>query len=205
MLTSISPIYIIDFLNVFSDFREIKYKSSNIDFHSVKHENKEQDTIDFFLVFFTKYISYIGISKKSNFIFVLKKITNYDNVLYKIIRLYKEINIRFVVIESKYNIDVLDKNKDDFLCQYIFSFLIHNNDNCVLISNDKYRDRSIYVKKFQENTIDTSIHVIKQNIKLNTVEHDTKSICFNKNICMDIITKIYKRMTIPKNKLKNIL
>lgn len=200
-----SPIYIIDFLNVFSDFREIKYSKNNIDFHSVKHLNKEQDTLDFFLVFFTKYINYIGINKKANFIFVLKKITNYDNILYKIINLYKEINMRFIIIESKYNIEILDKNKDDFLCQYIFSFLIYNNDNCTLISNDKYRDRNIYVKQFQESIIDTSIHVIKKNLKSNKIEHDTKIISFQENICTDIINKVYKRTTIPKNKLKNIL
>ena len=38
-----TPVYIIDFLNIFSDFREIKYKKENIDFHSTKHLNKEQE------------------------------------------------------------------------------------------------------------------------------------------------------------------
>ena len=51
-----SNVYIVDFLNIFSDFREIKYKKDNIDFHSVKHCNKEQDTYDFFKLFFSKYI-----------------------------------------------------------------------------------------------------------------------------------------------------
>ena len=45
--------YIIDFLNIFSDYREIIYKKKNIDFHSVKHNNKEQDTIGFFKLFFS--------------------------------------------------------------------------------------------------------------------------------------------------------
>ena len=85
-----SPVYVIDFLNIFSDFREIKYKMSNIDFHEVKHTNKEKDSYDFFNIFFTKYIEYTGISKLSNFIFVLKKISNYDNILYSVLELYKD-------------------------------------------------------------------------------------------------------------------
>lgn len=198
-----SPIYIIDFLNIFSDFREIKYKKYNIDFHSVKHMNKEKDTLDFFSIFFTKYLSYTDINKNSNFIFVLKKITNYDITLYKILDLYKSFNLRFVVIESKYNIDILDKNKDDFLCQYICSFLMYNNDNCTLISNDKYRDKSVYVSEFQKNNT-AFIHLIKNNSN-GKIEHEEKQIVLQQNICKDIISKVYKRCTIPKNKLDNIL
>ena len=44
--------YVIDFFNIFSDYREIIYKKRDIDFHSVKHENKEKDTYDFFHLFF---------------------------------------------------------------------------------------------------------------------------------------------------------
>lgn len=205
-LTSLSQIYIIDFLNVFSDFREVKYKKhNNIDFHSVKHINKQQDTIDFFNVFFTKYIKYINININSNFIFVLKKITNYDCILYKIIELYKNFNIRFIVIESKFDVDILDKNKDDFLCQYIFSFLMYNNNNCNLISNDKYRDRKIYVSKFSMDKIGMLIHVIKRNNITNSIDHEEKDITLKDNICKDIITKVYKRCTIPKNKLQDIM
>ena len=54
----LSPIYICDYLNIFSDFREIKYKKLNIDFHTVKHMNKERDTYEFFELFFKKYIKY---------------------------------------------------------------------------------------------------------------------------------------------------
>lgn len=198
-----SPIYIVDFLNIFSDFREIKYKMSNIDFHSVKHVNKEKDTLDFFRIFFTKYIAYSGIKSDGNFIFVMKKITNYDTILYNILDLYKDINIRFIVIESKYELEILDKNKDDFLCQYIFSYLISNNDNCVLISNDKYRDRSIYVKEFSNNN-STLIRVIKKTDN-NLIESASLDIDIEKIICNRILNQICKRCTIPKNKLKNIL
>ena len=164
-----SPIYIVDFLNIFSDFREIKYKMSNVDFHSVKHVNKEKDTLDFFKIFFTKYISYTGIKSDGNFLFVMKKITNYDNVLYKVLELYEEFNIRFIIIERKYELDILDKNKDDFLCQYIFSYLISSNDNCILISNDKYRDREIYVKEYSNNS-STFIRVLKKTNNNNLIE-----------------------------------
>lgn len=198
-----SPIYIVDFLNIFSDFREIKYKMSNIDFHSVKHVNKEKDTLDFFKIFFTKYISYTGIKSDGNFLFVMKKITNYDNVLYKVLELYEEFNIRFIIIESKYDLDVLDKNKDDFLCQYIFSYLISSNDNCILISNDKYRDREIYVKEFSNNS-STFIRVVKKTDN-NLIESALLNIDIEKILCNKILTQICKRCTIPKNKLRNIL
>jgi hypothetical protein len=198
-----SPIYIVDFLNIFSDFREIKYKMSNIDFHSVKHINKERDTLDFFLIFFTKYIAYSGIERDGNFIFVMKKITNYDAILYNILELYKDINIRFIIIESKYDSDILDKNKDDFLCQYIFSYLISNNDNCILISNDKYRDRAIYVKEFSNNN-STLIRVVKKTTN-NLIESAALQIDIEKILCNKILNQICKRCTIPKNKLKNIL
>jgi hypothetical protein len=198
-----SPIYIVDFLNIFSDFREIKYKMSNIDFHSVKHINKEKDTLDFFRIFFTKYIAYSGIKRDGNFLFVMKKITNYDTILYNILELYKDINIRFIVIESKYDSDILDKNKDDFLCQYIFSYLISNNDNCILISNDKYRDRSVYVKEFSNNN-STLIRVIKKTDN-NLIESASLNIDIERMICNRILNQICKRCTIPKNKLKNIL
>lgn len=199
-----SPIYVIDFLNIFSDFREIKYKMSNVDFHAVKHTNKEKDTYDFFNIFFTKYVEYTGINRLSNFIFVMKKISNYDNILYRILELYKDLNIRFIVIETKYTLDILDKNKDDFLCQYIFSYLMSNNDNCILISNDKYRDREIYVKEFGEQTSLTYIRVIKKT-KNNLIENATLNLSIEKMICNNILTQKCKRCTIPKNKLKNIL
>jgi hypothetical protein len=198
-----SPIYIVDFLNIFSDFREIKYKNLNINFHEVKHINKEKDTFDFFELFFTNYINYTGISKDSNFIFILKKLTNYDIILYNILDKYRDLNIRFIIIESKYDIDILDKNKDDFLCQYIFSYLMSNNDNCILISNDKYRDKKNYVTQFINNKCTASIRVVKILNKL--IENATLELNIEQIICNNILTQKCKRCMIPKHKLKNIL
>ena len=78
--------YVIDFFNIFSDYREIIYKKKDIDFHLVKYENKEKDTYDFFNLFFTKYVEKVNINKsKSTFIFILKKIHNYECLLNKIL------------------------------------------------------------------------------------------------------------------------
>ena len=119
-------VYIVDFLNIFSDFREIKYKKSNIDFHSVKHCNKEKDTYDFFNLFFTKYIDHVNIDKSSQFYFVMKKLNNYDTILDNIIKSHDKFNMQFIIIEDKYDNVILDKNKDDFLCQYFFCILQTN-------------------------------------------------------------------------------
>lgn len=195
-LNTSKMIYIIDHLNTFSDYREIKYKMKNIDFHSVKHENKEIDTIEFFELFFTKYIKTINIDINSNFIFILKKITNYENILLKILKKYCNVNMRFIIIESKYNELLLDKNKDDFLCQYIFCFLMKHNDNCILISNDQYRDLPTYVKKY--NNI--NIKILQNNIKSIHNFLDLKSDILN------IMSKIeYKRSVIPKKELYKII
>jgi hypothetical protein len=199
----ISPnIYVADYLNLFSDFREMKYKKENVDFHQVKHYNKEKDTIEFFELFFTKYIKYVNINKNSNFIFVMKKITNYDEILYKILESYSDINIRFIIIESKYENITLDKNKDDFLCQYLFNFLVKNNDNCILISNDKYRDRDAYIKIFQDSNLN-SIKVIQKHENLLKIEN--LELKFESSICNSLLNQKYKRSVIPKNKLNNIL
>ena len=197
--------YVIDFLNQFSDVREMKYKKQNVDFHKVKHINKEKDTIEFFDLFFGSYINYVKINKNSNFIFVLKKISNYEHILYNILEKYKDINIRFIVIETKYNDNILDKNKDDFLCQYIFNFLLSNNDNCVMISNDKYRDRNTYVNKFKNKDIKINITIIKKSKDNSSIEINNTQIQTDIIICDNILTQKYKRVVIPKHNLHSIL
>jgi hypothetical protein len=195
------PIYVMDYLNVWSDYREIKYKKENIDFHSIKHINKEKDTFGFFELFFTKYINYAKININSKFIFVLKKITNYENILLQILDKYSFVDLRFIIIETKYNQVILDKNKDDFLCQYIFCFLIHNNDNCILISNDKYRDLLTYINKFEANA--ALIRILK--LDLTKVRNTIMEVNFNqKLLSKDNLSKL-TRCTIPKNKLHVIL
>ena len=164
-----SNVYIVDFLNIFSDFREIKYKKDNIDFHSVKHCNKEQDTYDFFKLFFSKYIDYVQIEKTSKFYFVMKKLNDYETILDNIMKNHSEFNMRFIIIEDKYDNIILDKNKDDFLCQYFF-YILQKNNNCVLISNDKYRDKKNYIKLFN---FDISIRVVNYNKKTSSLEKST--------------------------------
>jgi hypothetical protein len=191
-------IYVTDYLNVFSDYREIKYKQDNVDFHTVKHVNKEKDTIEFFELFFTKYIAYAKIDIDSKFIFVLKKITNYEKVLIKILHKYISIDIRFVIIESKYEEVILDKNKDDFLCQYIFCFLMQKNDNCILISNDKYRDLKVYMNRF-DNAFIRMLKVSNDKTVNSVMEINMKDNLVSQN------KQQYKRCTIAKNNLKFIL
>ena len=205
---SLSKVCVIDHLNVWSDFREIKYKKKNIDFHDTKYENIEEDTLDFFKLFFEKYIVHLNIDKNNNFIFVMKKLLNYNNILYKILDIYKHINIRFIIIESKFSNDILDKNKDDFLCQYIFKFLMTNND-CILISNDKYRDKKNYVNKFQNLSENSEFDFLKIKIITKTnmnIENSQLKLKFNSTICNTILdSSIHmNRLVIPKNELNNI-
>ena len=196
--------YIIDFLNIFSDFREIKYKKENIDFHSIKHCNKEQDTYDFFELFFTKYIEHVKIKKSSKFIFIMKMLNNYENVLDNIMMKHCNFDIKFIIIEDQYKDIVLDKNKDDFLCQYFFYILKQKND-CVLISNDLYRDKINYIRLFN---FDISIRVFDINMKTKIVEKSYMKIqlsSLSKVINRNMIDQKYIRCTIPKRKLGCIL
>jgi hypothetical protein len=189
-------IYIVDFLNIFSDFREIKYKKNKIDFHNVKNENILNDTYDFFDIFFTKYIHFSHINlDNSNFIFVVKKIPHFESVIKSVLLKYSKYNFRFVVIENKFNVDILDKNKDDFLCQYIFHYFLQINQNCTLISNDKYRDLSMYKNKFPTFI---NIKVFKQN------SIDIQIVFINPDITKKI-SDISNRKSIPKCKLHHII
>ena len=196
-----SKVYIVDFFNIFSDFREIKYKRYNIDFHVIKHTNKIKDTYDFFELFFTKYIDHVKINKTSQFYFVMKKLTNFEIILNNIIKIYNNFNIKFIIIEDKYSNEILDKNKDDFLCQYFFYILSQNND-CTLISNDKYRDKEQYIKLFNFNI---SLQVITLNKKTKTIEKSILKIELTKKINDEIILQKYNRCKIPKQKLNNII
>lgn len=194
------PVYIVDFLNIFSDFREIKYKKQNVDFHSVKHSNKEQDTYDFFKLFFSKYIDYVNIDKSSQFYFVMKKLNDYETILDNIMRTH-EFNMKFIIIEDKFNNDILDKNKDDFLCQYFF-YILQKNNRCILISNDKYRDKKSYIKLFN---FDIYIRVINYNSKTKELEKSTLKIRLTDTIGDHLILQKYTRCTIPKRDLNLIL
>lgn len=193
-------IYTCDYMNIFSDYREVKYKKNNIDFHITKHLNKKQDTLEFFEFFFTKYVEYSKIDKSGNFIFVLKKISNYELILNEILQKYKHIKIRFIVIETNYNISLLNKNKDDFICQYIFSFLNKKN-NCILISNDQYRDRNNYINEYLKiDNCQITVLSFDKHISKNTMELNIEKTCAH-----SIINMNYTRSSVPKNKLQYIL
>lgn len=199
--TNSLPIYICDFLNLWSDYREIKYKKNHIDFHSVKHHNKEKDTEDFFDLFFTKYIQFVNINKKSKFIFVMKKLNEYEEVLDAIVQKHRDFDITLMIIEEKYTDTLVDKNKDDFLCQYIF-YNMAKTQNCVLISNDKYRDRQTYIKFF---TFDMVIRTITWNKGRNMLEKAHVTFKVNKSLLNYLIHQKCTRCTIPKHKLDKIL
>ena len=173
-------------------------KKKNIDFHSVKHNNKENDTYNFFRLFFTKYIEKVNIEKCSVFIFIMKKINNYDDILNNILNSYNDFKIKFILIEDEYNNKTIDKNKDDFLCQYIFFFLFKNYKNCILISNDKYRDKLEYIKLFNFNINLTIMKKYNDSIK-------NFSFSINKKILQLMEKRNPFRQAISKHKLDTIL
>lgn len=199
-----TTVCIVDFLNVFSDYREILYKQKNIDFHSVKHTNREDDTRTFFKMFFGKYIHEVNIPQNSIFIFITKKLNQFQNIFEEALLTYTDIDVRFLVIENKFNDDILDKNKDDFVCQYMFHLFAHAGD-CVLVSNDKYRDKNQYVQMFDK--INTQI-VFKQH-KLCKTDNKVVSTVFLfkmiKMINQKILCQACKRNSIPKAKLGSVI
>uniref|UniRef100_A0A6C0H7Q4 NYN domain-containing protein n=1 Tax=viral metagenome TaxID=1070528 RepID=A0A6C0H7Q4_9ZZZZ len=201
MSKPVASIYIVDFFNIFSDFREIKYKQDNIDFHNIKHTNKLKDTEDFFKLFFSRYIQHANIPQNSRFIFVMKKLHGYDLILDNVIRQYAPFDIKLMIIEEKYQDDILDKNKDDFLCQYIFCVLQQNN-NVVLVSNDKYRDRKTYIHRFD---FDISMQTIQWNRIKRDLEKATIKFKVNQSLCSNLLNLKYSRCTIPKDRLDVIL
>ena len=108
---------------------------------------------------------------------------------------------KMAIIEDKFNNDILDKNKDDFLCQYFFYVLQKNND-CVLISNDKYRDKRSYIKLFN---FDIFIRVVNYNSKTKGLDKSTLKIRLTDSIGDHLILQKYTRCTIPKRDLNLIL
>lgn len=194
-------IYIVDFFNIFSDYREMKYKKLNIDFHAIKHDNKDKDTRDFFDIFFTKYIEFTNISLYNKFIFVMKKLNDSEELLKNILIKFSHINIQFVIIKDKYTDTILDKNKDDFLCQYLLWQFQQHND-CHLISNDKYRDRKEYINLFNFNI---ALTILKYNKSLHNLQKISTFINASQNIPYLYRFNPIQRSSIPKHKLNLIL
>ena len=194
-------VVICDYMNVFSDFREIKYKQQNIDFHLVKHSNKRKDTLEFFTLIFTKYIQFVNIPISSKFIFVMKKLNGYDDILSTVLETFCNLDITILTINDKYTNDLVDKNKDDFLCQYLFMEM-QQKFTCTLISNDKYRDREFYINLFD---FDMHISSIKWNRDNRCLHQTSQNFKINKEFSKSILLQHCKRCTIPKHKLYKII
>jgi hypothetical protein len=191
-------IYVCDMLNIFSDYREIKYIKKNINFHDIKHTNLREDTITFFNMFFTKYINRVNIGADNKFIFILKKINKYENILCEILRKYPDIDINFFIIQNKYNNILLDKNKDDFLCQYLLKYYNLQNTECHIITNDLYRDKKEYCNKYTE----LIVNILNYDKK--SINSTISKIKINSNLNLDI-TYQTRSKSIPKYKLSEII
>jgi len=190
--------YIVDFFNIFSDFREIKYKKQQINFHSVKHVNKAEDTKDFFDLFFTKYIKHANIPKTSKFIFVMKQLNDYNNILKDILLMYKTFNVTFVIIKNQYSHHLKDKNKDDFLCQYFF----HLFKDSVLVTNDRYSDKTKYLHLFTNDIVATVLQYKNKSVLVSTIIYKIDNDINNQILYQ---TCSYTRCSIPKKHLSRIL
>jgi hypothetical protein len=194
--------YIVDFFNIFSDFREIKYKKLGIDFHSCKYDRIKEDTLEFFDVFFTKYTSKVQIDlQTSEFIFVMKKLNGYHDFLCAVLKKYSDINVQFVIVEKKYDNALIDRNKDDFLCQYLL-YSIGQKYPCSLISNDRYRDRSSYIDLF---TFGLSLVVMTEEDTCIKTQNLTLNVPNISQIKPDLLSQTYKRCSIPKQRLDSIV
>jgi hypothetical protein len=202
-IASMSKIYIIDFLNVFSDFREMKYKLQNIDFHKTKDANIVNDTRDFFQFFFTKFVPFKSLDTSGNYIFVMKKLKKFEEVFMQMLQVYQDYQIDICIIEDRYQNEKQDKNKDDYLCQYMFSAFTDSKDNmpCTLVSNDQYRDNHTYVNLFK-NTIDISL--CRWDAKKNTPSVAVRKMQLHKHINERIATVEYNRCSIPKRQLHKL-
>jgi hypothetical protein len=186
---------------VFSDYREVMYNKKNIDFHAVKHHNVSRDTLRFFDMFFTKYIHHAGVTvdETTKFIFIMKKLYNYDDILNKVLKKYNHHNIQFVIIEDRFTNNLLERNKDDFLCQYFFTTMSKEN-NCFLISNDKYRDKNNYIHLF-DNDIVVSITQLNNDVVQNCAVKCT----VKQHVLSTMIDQSIKRRSIPKRQLISII
>ena len=199
MLIPTKQMYVIDFFNVFSDYRETYYKNLGMNFHNVKYTNLLEDTVNFFNLFFDDYLPIVNINRDSEFIFVMKKIHNYEGLLESIINTYKEINIKFVIITDKYQNVLVEQNKDDFICQYLLSIY----PNSILISNDKYRNRIDYLELYRVlNKI--NIQVIHNNRVSERITNANTFYIINKN-AIDKIHRIkFNRASLPKSKFNTL-
>jgi hypothetical protein len=187
--------YIIDYFNIFSDYREIYYKKHGIDFHSVKHKNLEKDTFCFFDIFFSSYSENIGLDMSRQFVFVVKKLHKYTHILEQILQKYRHLDIKFLLVPDRIQDKVVEKNKDDFVCQYMIC--LYGKDS-VLISNDKYADTPNYIQSFMtQKMINIQVLVLVNDVVRTQIVPFIISCVYAK----EILEKNFKRCAIPKQKL----
>lgn len=195
--------YIIDYFNIFSDFREIYYKKKGIDFHAVKYTNLKIDTDRFFKIFFTVYAEHVSLNLNDDFVFIVKKLNGYEEILKNVLATYSSsrirINIRFMLVVEKYNNKIVDSNKDDFLCQYMMC--LYGKDS-ILISNDKYSDTRNYLDAFLGQKTLNIQTLMNKNGKFTI--HSCPFIITEKTIC-DVLTQRMNRTSIPKQNLLNVI
>ena len=166
---------IIDFLNVFTTFREQKYKTNNIYWRDVSHINFKTDCVQFFKWFFNFYLKEMKLKKEYKYIFVSKDI-GYRNIFKKIIKDY-DTSIWFVKNRLQ---DV-----DDFICNYLYFFYTNIHKPVVVISADKFKDIKLHYNVII--TIDVYTQFGNREINLN---------------CNDIEIKKIDRIYLDKKKFK---
>ncbi len=191
--------YIVDYFNIFSDYREIYYRNKGIDFHKVKYNNLLVDTERFFKIFFTIYMKHVNLDPSRGFVFVIKKLNNYNDILKNVIETYKSFKIRFIIVNEKYNNTIIDNNKDDFMCQYMLCLY---GDGAELISNDKYSDSRKYMQYFLEQKFLNVQTILYRDGKVST--HSCPYLITYKSI-QNIINRKISRKSIPKRNLLTVI
>lgn len=149
MLSKTPPTYIIDFLNVFSDYREMLYKKEKLNFHSFKDANLQKDLQNYFVFFTEKFIEKLDLKKSAKYIFIIKKIPLIESFLPDLLKTYSNFDFEFLIIYSKLNNEVFDKNKDDVLCKFLYNYIPES----IVITNDLYLDMNNYIYVFDKVSI----------------------------------------------------
>ncbi len=189
--------YVVDFFNVFSDYRETYYNKFGVDFHTVKYKNIRKDTVEFFDLFFSTYITAACIPIESRFIFVMKRIHNYESCIQQVLEKYSTLTIKFIIVQEKYTNKTVDDNKDDFMCQYLLATF----PDSILISNDKYTNNIEYTSLFlgmREVRAELMCMSKKCVVKARTL------FVVNKQVITDIINTEFERTSVPKKRFDRL-
>jgi hypothetical protein len=128
----------------------------------------------------------------------MKKLYDQSEVMKKVLSDYKEIDIQLFVITHRYPDKLIEKSKDDFMCQYLLTIY----PNSVLISTDNYTDASCYYDNF----------VLLENIKIQLMQFSTNGVLFldtnfiiNKGLVKQIKKHVIIRRRIQKQNLSSII